>query len=369
MTGLNVNSLNSRGFNGKTSTALISENPFLNVHTNIIGIGESASTLESTTNRRNIFIGNSSGKNNTISEFNTIIGHDAALALSRSTKNVILGDSAGKKSSGSQNTYIGTECSLLQTTGNKNVAIGTRCAMKLSGNNNVSIGHQCIPTISAFCNDNVFIGNNALNISTNVQFSLGNDNIVIGSNISVEECLKATVNNNIENVVNIGNVLIGGNNKVFLKLEEPTDNQETHVLTIDKTTNEVKRGAKTFVIEHPLYNDMYLVHACLEGPENAVFYRGKACTSENLKRNVELPEYLAKLVDISTITIQLQAIKKLAILCVNNITEAYFEVESNVPVDFYWELKGTRKDIEPLEVKIERTSATVCGTGPYTYIS
>jgi len=34
-------------------------------------------------------------------------------------------------------------------------------------------------------------------------------------------------------------------------------------------------GSKTFVREHPLNKDKYLVHACLEGPEAGVYYRGE----------------------------------------------------------------------------------------------
>jgi hypothetical protein len=33
--------------------------------------------------------------------------------------------------------------------------------------------------------------------------------------------------------------------------------------------------SKTFIIDHPIKKDKYLVHACVEGPETGVYYRGK----------------------------------------------------------------------------------------------
>ena len=50
---------------------------------------------------------------------------------------------------------------------------------------------------------------------------------------------------------------------------------------------------KTFVIDHPIQHTKYLVHACLEGPEAGVYYRGVENVNEELV--VQLPEYASKI--------------------------------------------------------------------------
>lgn len=47
---------------------------------------------------------------------------------------------------------------------------------------------------------------------------------------------------------------------------------------------------KTFVIDHPVDPEKYLVHATLEGPESAVYYRGSARLVNGVAE-VELPPY------------------------------------------------------------------------------
>jgi len=51
-------------------------------------------------------------------------------------------------------------------------------------------------------------------------------------------------------------------------------------------------GAKTFVIDHPKDNNKYLVHACLEGPEVGVYYRGTAEIINNQSIRIVLPSYV-----------------------------------------------------------------------------
>jgi hypothetical protein len=64
------------------------------------------------------------------------------------------------------------------------------------------------------------------------------------------------------------------------------------VMLYDSTAHEILfDGAKTFVIDHPTQADRLLVHACLEGPEASVYYRGEAdLVDQNLE--IELPAYV-----------------------------------------------------------------------------
>ena len=57
------------------------------------------------------------------------------------------------------------------------------------------------------------------------------------------------------------------------------------------------------MIDHPLDNNKKLQYASLEGPEHAVFLRGK--TNENI---INLPNYWSALVDENTISVNLTPI-------------------------------------------------------------
>jgi hypothetical protein len=123
--------------------------------------------------------------------------------------------------------------------------------------------------------------------------------------------------------------------------------------------------SKTFVIPHPIKSDHLLVHACLEGPESAVFYRGESFIGENGFVDVYLPEYANVLAMGWTV----------------HITQIYSEEEYKPPRPtsvvngkfrvygkggFYWLVIGRRTSIV---VEPSRQSIKVKGEGPYKYIS
>jgi len=62
-------------------------------------------------------------------------------------------------------------------------------------------------------------------------------------------------------------------------------------------------SSKTFIIDHPIDNDKYLVHACLEGPEGGVYYRGTSEITNNKYVEIELPHYVSCLANDFTIII------------------------------------------------------------------
>jgi hypothetical protein len=66
---------------------------------------------------------------------------------------------------------------------------------------------------------------------------------------------------------------------------------------LPSSTLEVKGSfaatTKSFVIKHPSQENKILRYACLEGPENGVYVRGKTNSSV-----VELPYYWKDLVDV-----------------------------------------------------------------------
>jgi hypothetical protein len=135
-------------------------------------------------------------------------------------------------------------------------------------------------------------------------------------------------------------------------------------------------GAKSFVIQHPDKDNNYLVHACIEGPESAVYYRGD---SETVNGEVEiiLPEYFESLTIEENRTVQLTLIDdytdELIVLKSTKVENGKFKVKSvsfkgKVNAKFYWEVKAVRKDITKLVVEPSKDDYILKGDGPYTYL-
>jgi hypothetical protein len=113
----------------------------------------------------------------------------------------------------------------------------------------------------------------------------------------------------------------------------------------------------------------YLIHACLEGPEAGVYYRGKATIREGEDvATVNLPDYACTLA--TDFTVQVTPIyngRSIRTLNVSAIDEEHgtFNVYGP-PGDFSWVVYGKRlsiTNIEPLKKDVE-----VKGDGPYRYI-
>ena len=152
-----------------------------------------------------------------------------------------------------------------------------------------------------------------------------------------------------------------------------TDTDDVHIdknsgtitsLTLDATTTNCTNltasstvsGAtgsfvsKTFNIPHPSKGGKRLVYACLEGPENGVYVRGR------LKNNntIELPDYWVDLVDPDSITVQLTPMGSSQDLIVDSINWGRQVVVRSVAgtgIDCFYLIQGTRVDVPPLEVE------------------
>ena len=119
---------------------------------------------------------------------------------------------------------------------------------------------------------------------------------------------------------------------------------------------------KLFDIEHPSKEDHRLRHACLEGSEHAVYYRGRLKESNV----INLPDYWKDLVHENSITVQLQPIgsnQNLVIQEFNNEFIVIAEDSTNTDlitdlstIDCFYHVYGERKDINPLIVEYEGNS-------------
>ena len=154
----------------------------------------------------------------------------------------------------------------------------------------------------------------------------------------------------------------------------PTSGSTFRNLLYDATnTSEITYGSvalgdittKAFIIDHPDDpQNQYLVHACLEGPEEGVFYRGKGVITDNCSTTIKLPIYTEKLA--FDYTVQLTPIgnnKRQIILECSEVENNQFTVYGE-NVDFFWLVHANRNtlDVEPY-----KSSVQLHGDGPYKW--
>jgi len=126
-------------------------------------------------------------------------------------------------------------------------------------------------------------------------------------------------------------------------------------------------GSKTFVIDHPIDKNKYLVHACLEGPESGVYYRGEGIILNNNFTTIELPYYVDKLA--SNFTVNITPIydenteENLNLKCSRVLNNKFNVYGKNC--SFFWLVYGKRL---PIEVEPYKSKINVKGDGPYTWI-
>ena len=109
-------------------------------------------------------------------------------------------------------------------------------------------------------------------------------------------------------------------------------------------------ASKLFDIPPPTKEKKRLVHACLEGPENGVYVRGRL-TGNNV---IDLPDYWRGLVDPASITVSLTQIGSSQDLIVDKIewgSKVVIRSGSASNIDCYYTVNATRKDIAPFEVE------------------
>ena len=114
---------------------------------------------------------------------------------------------------------------------------------------------------------------------------------------------------------------------------------------------------KLFDIQHPSKDGHRLAHGCLEGPEHAVYTRGRVCNGKNV---IDLPEYWSGLVDFETLTVQLTSIGSHQNVIVKRISpmerKIYLQAQGGMPVDAFYHIMAERIDSDKLVVEYEGNS-------------
>ena len=96
---------------------------------------------------------------------------------------------------------------------------------------------------------------------------------------------------------------------------------------------------KNFDIPHPTKEGWRLRHTCPEGPSNDVYYRGRVIN----KTYIELPLYWEKLVDPTTITVNLTPIGAHQHVIVKRVEPTLIHLQSNggIPINCFFHVYGT----------------------------
>jgi hypothetical protein len=108
----------------------------------------------------------------------------------------------------------------------------------------------------------------------------------------------------------------------------------------------VLSAKKNFDIPHPTKEGWRLTHTCVEGPEAAVYIRGRVKNSTE----IHLPGYWKGLVDINTITVNLTPIGAHQDVIIKRWDDEkiYLQSKGGMPVDCFYYVMAERKDTEKL---------------------
>jgi hypothetical protein len=242
------------------------------------------------------------------------------------------------------------------------IAIGQSAGNSNQGRASISIGRN---------SGQINQGSGAVSVGENSGNSnQGTNSIAIGT-------LAGYLNQAANSIVlNAAGTILNAPNTGFFVSPIRTTSSTTNVLVYDTVAAEIRYNntAKSFVIEHPSKNNHYLVHACLEGPEAGVYYRGEIEMCNKLKDKyvavVELPDYVIKLA--KEFTVHVNPVVdfnddefEFTQVATSTVKNGKFKIYTNNPCKVNWLVFGKRFDIN---VEIDKNEVEVKGDGPYKWI-
>jgi hypothetical protein len=275
---------------------------------------------------------------------------------------ITLGAFAGQSGQGSYAVAIGYQAGN-ENQGNETVAIGNA-----AGTFGQNVGAIAIGSNSA--NASGFDqGTGAIALGWEAAFGLlsgqGENSIAIGYQAGYSTSFKNSIILNAS-----GSDLSSSASALYVKpVRSFPYGAGMNVLCWTGSTGEVfVNTSKTFVIDHPLDESKYLVHACLEGPEAGVYYRGIDEITEGQKVKLSLPAYVAALATEFTVQVTALAEDEDEELTfgykVTAVKDSQFTV-IGPKGKFSWLVMGKRL---PIDVEPSKATSQVRGDGPYTYI-
>jgi hypothetical protein len=169
------------------------------------------------------------------------------------------------------------------------VAIGTQAAFFNQGLNSIAIGYQAGATFQNAVSSygSIAIGYQAGILSQGynaiaIGYQAGSYSATTGQPANTFMISTASIRSSAYGQVSSGALMYATNGELYYR-----------------------SASKTFVIDHPTILDAHLVHACLEGPEAGVYYRGEGVipTSRDVGVTITLPSYSEALATAYTVHI------------------------------------------------------------------
>jgi hypothetical protein len=263
---------------------------------------------------------------------------------------IAIGPSAAQSNQGTNAIAIGVAAGV-SNQGTNAIAIGQNAGRGTQGTLAIAIGFQ------AGCNSQ---GSNSIAIGSNAGFTGQSNNcIAIGALAGQTGQLNNTI---IINALGTDVSSINANACYIAPIRAATF---TNTLGYDINSREVVYASKTFVIDHPLNKSKYLQHACLEGPEAGVYYRGKGEIINNEYTTVELPKYVSNIASELTVYVTHIYDGKVKSYSAGEIESNTFKVYGENG-RFNWMVLGMRQSIL---VEPSKEDYILRGDGPYTYLT
>ena len=146
-----------------------------------------------------------------------------------------------------------------------------------------------------------------------------------------------------------GSATAGQATEVF-RISRGNINAYSSNLTVDGV---IVGTTKNFSIKHPTKEGKRLIHSCIEGPEIAVYFRGRSQSN-----TIQMPDYWSGLVRLDSMTVELTAIGPNQNLYVEDIAdngEVTVGSDTETLLNYFYVVYGERKDIDKLEIEIDDT--------------
>jgi hypothetical protein len=296
--------------------------------------------------------------------------------LSQSTNAVAIGSVAGQTAQGDSAIAIGVG-SAQSAQGPYAIAIGSLAGRSGQGDSAITIGVSSGQTFQGA--SAVAIGNQAGQITQGasaVAVGTGAGQVSQGASaIAIGQLAGQTSQHANSIILNASGVVLNsaGTSRLYVNPVRTQQLGETQgALQWDSTSKEIfYNTTKTFVINHPLDKEKYLVHACLEGPESGVYYKGKGCIcGEDDNVEIALPEYVDKLatefvVNITPIGLPILLSSSLVVDGKFTVYRKKDSTSDSCNTEFFWVVFAKR---ESIVVEPSKNDISIKGSGPYKWI-
>lgn len=185
--------------------------------------------------------------------------------------------------------------------------------------------------------------------------------IWVGSNSNEYAYCELTTDTELSFGHSIGNLTGFSVNSDVISLNSPLVNCDNEINATLGTFVNVSANLGTFVnlsapyklfdIQHPSKQGKRLRHACIEGPEIAVYLRGRLYDDFV----ITLPDYWNELIDPETINVSLTQIGESQDLAVESIgyPEIFVKSHKGATINCYYLITATRKDVSELEIEVD----------------